>query len=1404
MQPHNGGAVRSYPCLQHHWYLLLRGSVVVKMLTGIVECFDPKDLFASVKPLLNRHLPLHNLHWKSTIRSGNLRTIDTLNVLLTKSDNNEQRTSSPRRHQIPGLHQTPVVKLYLLRCDDKAAYKETERKQLRSWVKDIHLLSTRKISRSQKEKHNAFEWMIIHLVFPDTPAANQGRDPKTVVLGSTDSSDSVSTAKKWPGKSPSTLYDKLRADFDGSSKGDLSHVAQIRHEQTVETEEQWQDLIEKLKSAILRAFDSRVSQFEADIKDREAQRSLPGWNFCTFFLLKEGLAQAFENIGLWKDAQALYDELSLDLETIVQETHQTGIDQEGWLLPYSRDLKGKIRRALNELYQDGIHQESRHLQQRGAALTWRELITDAKDRFPFGSLSDLRDRILANEVSAFDLRVYLYLRQVEVLHVQTSKERSVTSSPSVTTSDHQIDLISNIAAQMCQKGSYFINLGARNITSELYVAWGGQAGTNDEDLRIQHRVIHNLVLTWKWCAAIEILSLTETMLQNEKHAPRDDIGESVDGVNNGNRSPRSQDVHKSSLDLPSDHSTAELGELSEINGATTGAKTTPGAADPVVSSRDLAFWRGQLLLQLREIISELAPASRAANVVHDLTVNPDRQSNADLKYAQERHEDSSANVIYDLSTVSAGLSQDLLQEAVLSALTRSWLLQSISLIALSCFSYTRSVNIARRLLCELGAWKAEQHDYPDAVKYFERARLVAIRSSTLIPDPYETIYIKCLKHLEQHEAFVQYTFAKLAQERVTIVGEQDQFDEAFRVAEKMDHHVDIDLCQILNVVNCTTTIGTASRFNIKLSLETKSNHNMPTLDSVDMRLQAKDDVEIAQLHFVSHGSISISAHTCEVTLVAPVEASGLYRPCLLEVRIGKVRLTCDLTTLSMFRRDIMVYPSPSAPSITACEAMFRDLAATPCVAVKIAFGIVPLYPLTLKLKPATAGLRLHLHQTRLGAQDEAVVNVVGQPPVIHITPRQSSIVLDIPYTFENLDGSELVIKLVASYKFDDQEVMMYQTLRSNSILPITVNVHDIFKRTGLFSLFTLAPATLIPLRLVRCHISGVADSVNESAAVFEEVDVLPKQAANWLCHFSEEYWKATNIQEQRPRLFVTFQRYDEVILDSLKEQLRHDLQESEWGHLFNPLSDHLFRIYQDRWSEQDLETACLLQEIALWPYDLLHWPIVVQGLAVEIQRPLLAWLELWHRKHESIALRLRNLVDRTISIPVDFPAPKMLVVLSLTLLEAKGMSVLTLGKCYRCKLSVSIQGSPEMNLNQVPIGAFYEIHASPDTWIIGGKRKGALSLAVGGSTTIPLLLLPQRTGRLLLPQAEVKTYQADQNGFGRTDAFPAVASRLEAEYHSQATSVMVSSSARITSVATISDQHENDSSTLLSGRDHAE
>ncbi len=143
--------------------------------------------------------------------------------------------------------------------------------------------------------------------YPNTVAATQPR-----VSGKTSEAQDTKSSSRWRGSS-SSLLEKLRSDFNSSGKSGVDRIVQIRigindvpydmlprvvpavptgyYETEHDAENAWQELVGKVKSLILSSFDMRVGQYEDDIKEKDGQRSLPGWNFCTFFILKGRLGE---------------------------------------------------------------------------------------------------------------------------------------------------------------------------------------------------------------------------------------------------------------------------------------------------------------------------------------------------------------------------------------------------------------------------------------------------------------------------------------------------------------------------------------------------------------------------------------------------------------------------------------------------------------------------------------------------------------------------------------------------------------------------------------------------------------------------------------------------------------------------------------------------------------------------------------------------------------------------------------------------------------------------------------------------------------------------------------------------------------------------------------------------------
>lgn len=460
-------------------------------------------MFALVEDDLAARLPLRNLHWKSPTRP--LRSIDSLHIDLVPSKDSVQSSASlappqgasgtptrtteeilrpppkekERRHQIPGLRQTPYLKIYLLRCDDSETYKATARRQVREWVKE-HTPPSQSSSSSTQENHDAYEWMIIHVVIPETPAASQPRGSSSSATGEKEKSGSTS---RWT-RGTSTLLEKLRADFNISSKSAPDRVAQIRlpkekippqmlpapapvisppiAESPQEQDRAWSDVIVKFKTLILLSFDLRVSQYEEDIRKNDAQRHFPGWNFNTFFILKEGLARGFESVGLVEDALLGYDELSVGLDTVIRDQAQEGSEAQGVILNHSEDLCEQAKAILKDESSVAFHDD-------------KPLNAQKKD---------YRGLILANNISIFDFRLYIFARQMSLLlrlgNSQSARSdlaaklqpRSNTAAPAeechvktAEVSNGAEDLYS--LAELCSRAINFITFAGRLLRDDL-------------------------------------------------------------------------------------------------------------------------------------------------------------------------------------------------------------------------------------------------------------------------------------------------------------------------------------------------------------------------------------------------------------------------------------------------------------------------------------------------------------------------------------------------------------------------------------------------------------------------------------------------------------------------------------------------------------------------------------------------------------------------------------------------------------------------------------------------------------------------------------------------------------------------------------------------------------------------
>ena len=749
---------------------IIRGWATLDADRLTVECTDPSDLFDTVQPLLAQRLPLRDLNWKSPNRP--LRSIASLDVDFFKakersSDALQENGSAQRRHQIPGLRKTPYLKIYLLRCDDKDAYKNTSRKLVREWVKTITQSSGSSIAGGS-DGHDACEWLILHVVLPNTPAASEPRTSKRSSDGPSDSTESIPGKSKWPGKGTSTVLEKIKADFNGTSKSSFDRVAQIRLSQDgqpqsalsmgltqSEVASMWQDITEKIKTSVLTSFDMRVRQYEEDIRERDSQRSLPGWNFCTFFILKEGLAIGFEEVGLLEDALVGYDELAYGLDVIIREQTAGEGDETGGSLSLSTaSLQSELKSLLEApMMTENKGEESKN--QSSQSLSFQL----AADEFPLDPNSKpYRELILANQISIFDFRVYIFGRQLSLL----LKAAKNTDSPSKNAGNEDFILL----AEICHRATEFIGIGSRTLREDLQQGLK-QEKTVPSRLTEAQSVIQNIALSWIYCVAMQILTQTSsTALKLPASGITDpEVLEVQNGVEHQDRSP-SPGSQQSYLTASNEESGLQPGlhrqpSYSQANGQ--GRRRPSGSK---TGTEELASARGELYLTARRVLQNIGSAKSWRTDWEDLgTISTDDHVNiGDMQdVSLEDNDNAGVNEVSEMPFTTKGLQNPQLRAGVSTAEDFKILFNALTDQAYRHFLASNKSKSAESLLADVAIQKYRAQDYSTAAPLFRRlTAFYESESWSILTGVLLELYAKSTKQLKNGPEYVSSLIQLLA------------------------------------------------------------------------------------------------------------------------------------------------------------------------------------------------------------------------------------------------------------------------------------------------------------------------------------------------------------------------------------------------------------------------------------------------------------------------------------------------------------------------------------------------------------------------------------------------------------------------------------------------------------------
>ncbi|TKA80803.1 hypothetical protein B0A55_01607 [Friedmanniomyces simplex] len=1430
-----------------------------------VEYYDPSGVFPFVSRDIAARLPLRNLNWQSPSRP--LRQIRQLHLDFVPDQPTETALRPPaqrldsngptsfdivrsgndtrkdavkeRRHQIPGLKTSPYLKLYVLRCDDKETYKAADRKRIREWIRE-----STQAEGKRGANHEAFEWLILHVVIPGTVAASEARWRESVKEPD-ELKERKTSNLKLPGKSTRTVFDRLRAEFNESSKTGQDRVAQIRllkkdvppdllptpavaetlEEAPQERDLAWKDLMDKLKILILGPFDTRVRQYEADIAEQEARRSLPGFNFCTFFIHKEGLAKALESIGLVEDALVIYDELSLGLETAVRELASG--QAEGTATTFANftdDIRARISSG-SKLAVNGTHGKN------DSATGEKRVYADLFNK-------DYREKIVRSDISVFDFFCYLFSRQKAlILRLANTRAARAELGGGSAVKDGGEDLV--LTSEVAWRASSFIHNNARTLRQDL------SNGSQSNDRGISQTGIESLVCAWTYAVVEHVLSETAAPVLD---LAQSDSKATPNGTNKLKRSDfdfamgaspypqRSSSlmIRKSAPELQRPASIAVESMASPPSSAGTMELATHNAGIPGLP--ELATYRAELLMVQRRMVETLAVRRgwRAgwASVEHQRREEGRALEEVDLDADADEQPDTKPETKVEESAISqflpAYLAQDLESEEMFHSAYEHLSDQAMRYFALA--TQTKSVEA---IIGDLAVLKRQQGDVASGETYlkhllpsYEQEGWSVMQAEML------GYYADCLKQLDQKQRYVETVLkllgkvaarkmVKLPARRLSHAPSDDEFDisgllaEVIAVSASLATEVKSTLEQYFGdlelereVMHLEEKDGFALRLRFRHVLD-----DVAELDQVSLRLVGIEDPS-QEIRLISDGAVSIKPGMVELDLRSTTTAFGIFLADSITIKSGKLLFVHDFQqksqpSLQLNDDELLVTTRPNEESRSAQPVILvypgeHVLDAHVAVRkevhidkprrleVSLSSGWNEIQSISLRMKPTSAGLRLHLADATFGdvERDERKGTKPGQLDLRGMEAGKSALV-EIPYTVDQATP-DISMRLDIRYDTPKGSFTFLQTIVLRHELPLDVDVDDIFRVEMLFSRFTVRTTATLPLVITDAALQDSPVYGVEAPPLDGRMTVFANSPVELLYKITRNQKLEGRFSQRDAALTLTLEYTStaDLLVEMVREKFAAALRQSAYQNLSRLLLPVVAERCKMLLAGSVLEVAVLLGQLKVPPFADFGWQDIIATLPRLVRSELAEWLLGWHQEHASLPMdydsALAKEMFRRLRIAVEIPTLDMLFTASLKLnLDAPSrvlrVEVLTLGIPIQAELRVKSTDAWSFHLlyaqskQRTPQSRplfVLDVQADPEIWLVGGPRRVHFSAVPDEPATFRLTLIPLQVGKHRLPMVDIQA-EPETIEDGNSKARPRDAVSCETHYESSGEMVEV-------------------------------
>ncbi|KNC53179.1 uncharacterized protein AMSG_09259 [Thecamonas trahens ATCC 50062] len=237
---------------------------------------DPGGAMAVIAPRLEAHMPFRNVICTSIDNKSGMY-IGSVSVTLSRETPD---LDGGRNSLSQYWHLLPVLRIFVLTCETADTYKRDHRQELKSWLTRVAALPV------------PAHWLVLHSLTskiksdlaPFVPKTSGGPRLVQLVLDAHE--------REW--------LDRARGAPQGSRPSPLASPPNAR---------KYEELTTELAAGLMAGFNARILAFRAEISHITASIG-PGWNYCRFFVVKEGLALLYEQASLHIKALEIYEHLS--------------------------------------------------------------------------------------------------------------------------------------------------------------------------------------------------------------------------------------------------------------------------------------------------------------------------------------------------------------------------------------------------------------------------------------------------------------------------------------------------------------------------------------------------------------------------------------------------------------------------------------------------------------------------------------------------------------------------------------------------------------------------------------------------------------------------------------------------------------------------------------------------------------------------------------------------------------------------------------------------------------------------------------------------------------------------------------------------------------------------------------